>query len=128
MGKKIVFVDDSATVLMSADMACDELVKKGVIEIFTYNNPLKFLNDLESGKVSYDLLICDVNMPQMNGLELIHKVKQMPEFKSKFAVALTTENSPEIKELGKKIGLNGWLSKPFTNEKLIVSISKILRI
>lgn len=128
MGKKIVFVDDSATILMSADMACDELVKKGIIEIFTYNNPIKFLNDIGDGKVTYDLLICDVNMPQMNGLELIHKVKQMPDFKSKLAVALTTESSQEMKELGKKIGLNGWLSKPFTNEKLVASISKILRI
>ena len=127
-GKKVVFVDDSATVLMSVDMACAELVAKGVIELKTYMNPVRFLDDVQSEKITFDLLVCDVNMPQMNGLDLIGEIKQIPSCRAKLAIALTTESSQDMKEMGKKVGLNGWLTKPFTDEKIVASICKILRL
>jgi two-component system chemotaxis response regulator CheY len=127
MSKLVIFVDDSATVLMSAEMACEELVESGVINLKTYSNPLDCLNDIKKGLV-YDLLITDINMPQMNGLNFAKELKTIPAVKLKPIIALTTENSQEMKENGKAAGLVGWISKPFTNEKLLSGLKRVMRI
>ena len=127
MAKKVVLVDDSAAVLMIADEALEGLVANGKIEFITHDNPDNVLKDVQNGMV-YDLLITDINMPQMNGFELVSKIKQIVSVKSKPAIALTTENSPEMKTEGKKVGLVGWLTKPFSDEKLQMSIKRVLRI
>jgi two-component system chemotaxis response regulator CheY len=128
MKKKVIFVDDSATVLMSADLALAEMVKDGQIDLITYSDPVKLLDDVVSGAVSYDLLITDINMPQMNGMDLVQQLKAIESNKLKPILALTTENSLEMKELGKNLGLSGWLSKPFSNEKIIMGIKRVLKL
>ena len=62
MTRKIVLVDDSATVLMTAQMALDGLISKGIVELNTYDNPEILLQDAKNGLV-YDLCITDINMP-----------------------------------------------------------------
>jgi len=128
MAKKLVIVDDSAAVLMIADEALEDMVSKGVLEVTTYDNPSNLLNDVKNGALSYDLLITDINMPQMSGFELAIALKQIPSVKAKPIIALTTENSPEMKMEGKKAGLVGWLTKPFTDAKLQMSVKRVLRI
>lgn len=125
--KKIIFVDDSATVLMSVDMATQDLVANGTISIETYVNPEDVLKDIQNGK-EFDLLITDINMPQMNGFDLCLKVREMAFAKSKPILALTTENTPDMKTQGKQSGINGWITKPFTNEKIVMAIKRVLRI
>jgi len=127
MAKLVVFVDDSKTVLMTAQMAVDGLVKSGLIELKTFENPLKLLDAVENGLV-YDLLITDVNMPQMNGLEMAKRLKSTESVKLKPILALTTENSPERKMQAKQIGLAGWITKPFSPDKLLMGIKRVLRI
>jgi len=127
MAKLVVFVDDSKTVLMTAQMAVDGLVKSGTIELKTFENPLELLDAVENGLV-YDLLITDVNMPQMNGLEMAKKLKSTESVKLKPILALTTENSPERKMQAKQIGLAGWITKPFSPDKLLMGIKRVLRI
>ena len=127
MAKKVILVDDSATVIMSANMALDGLVNSGIIEFDTYTNPLELIEDIENGKV-YDLLITDINMPQMNGFDLTKKMKSISSVKAKPIIALTTESSPAMKAQGKAAGLVGWITKPFTNEKLIMGLKRVLRI
>jgi len=127
MAKLVVFVDDSKTVLMTAQMAVDGLVKSGVVELKTFENPLELLDAVENGLV-YDLLITDVNMPQMNGLEMAKRLKSTESVKLKPILALTTENSPERKMQAKQIGLAGWITKPFSPDKLLMGIKRVLRI
>jgi len=127
MAKKVILVDDSATVLMSANMALEEMIDKGIIEFHTYSNPLEAIADVENGLV-YDMLITDINMPQMNGFELTQKLKSIPSVKAKPIIALTTESSPAMKAQGKSVGLAGWITKPFTNEKLIMGLKRVLRL
>ena len=127
MAKIVVFVDDSKTVLMTAQMAVDGLVKDGIIELKTFENPLELLDAVENGLV-YDLLITDVNMPQMNGLEMAKRLKSTESVKLKPILALTTENSPERKMQAKQIGLAGWITKPFSPDKLLMGIKRVLRI
>ena len=128
MGKKVVFVDDSQTVLMSSKMIVKPLVDSGVIEFFEFENPLDFLEKVKKEGFIYDLVITDVNMPQMNGLDMAKELKSIPELKLKPILALTTENSPEKKQLAKEIGLAGWITKPFSPEKLLMGIKRVLKI
>ncbi len=126
MSKKVIFVDDSKTVLASVELAVEELVNEGLIDFTTYSNPLEFLQEIESNKISYDLLFTDINMPQMTGLELSKKLKSIDHIRQKPILALTTENSAEIKQVGKDIGIAGWVVKPFSNEKIVTAIKKVL--
>lgn len=126
MAKKVVFVDDSKAILASVDFAVEELVSSGKIEFETYLDPSEFLNKVQSKKVSYDLLFTDINMPQMTGFELSQSLKKIPELKQKPIIALTTENSNDMKIKGKQIGIAGWITKPFNEEKIVNAIKKIL--
>ena len=125
--KRVVFVDDSKTVLMSVEMALSDLIKNGVLELKTFENPLELLEAVENGFV-YDLLVTDINMPQLSGLEMAKRLKSTPSVKLKPIIALTTEKSPQIVQKGKQIGLAGWLVKPFTPDKVVMAIKRVLRI
>ncbi|ABB44248.1 response regulator receiver domain protein (CheY-like) [Sulfurimonas denitrificans DSM 1251] len=128
MLKKVVFVDDSKAVLASVELAVEELVANGSISFDTYSNPAEFLEKVTSGSVDYDLLFTDINMPQMSGLELSKKLKDIASIRQKPILALTTENSTEIKQTGKDIGIAGWVVKPFSNDKIVLAIKKVLGI
>ena len=125
--KRVVFVDDSKTVLMSVEMALSDLIKNGVIELKTYENPLELLDAVENGFV-YDLLVTDINMPQLSGLEMAKRLKEIPSVKLKPILALTTEKSPQIVQKGKQIGLAGWLVKPFTPDKVLMAVKRVLKV
>ena len=128
MAKKVVFVDDSSTVLMSVDMAVDNLVSSGVIEVLTFKCPLDLIKEVEENGLVYDLLITDINMPEMNGIDLVKHLKNKESVKTKPILALTTEKSNEMKQIGKNTGVNGWVTKPFTGQKVEMAIRRVLRI
>jgi two-component system chemotaxis response regulator CheY len=128
MAKKIILVDDSKTILATAEMALEELIGSGVISLKTYINPAELRDALLGGSEDYDLLISDVNMPQLNGLDLAAELKQNDAFKNKPILILTTESSAEMKAKGKAIGVTGWLVKPFSDEKLIKAMKMVLGI
>lgn len=126
MPKKVILVDDSKTIIATAQMALEELVNAGQIEVAAYLNPVEMLEDVTAGRADYDLAICDINMPQMNGLDLAAQLKEDARFKNKPILMLTTESSAEMKAKGKAIGLTGWMVKPFSDEKLVKSIKMVL--
>lgn len=76
MAKKVIFVDDSRTVLASVELAVEELVNSGLIEFVTYNNPIEFLAEIEANKISYDLLFTDINMPQNDRFRIVTEAKK----------------------------------------------------
>ena len=128
MAKRVVLVDDSRTILATAEMALEDLVASGTIEFQTFINPQEFLDQVIAGEVDYDLLISDINMPQMSGLDLSASLKKDERFKTKPILILTTESSAEMKTRGKTIGVTGWMVKPFSDEKLVKSIKMVLGI
>lgn len=128
MSKKIILVDDSKTILATAEMALSDLIAAGTITLKTYLNPAELLDALVAGTEDYDLLISDVNMPQLNGLDLATQLKQNDAFKNKPILILTTESSAEMKTKGKEIGVTGWLVKPFSDEKLVKAMKMVLGI
>jgi two-component system chemotaxis response regulator CheY len=124
--KRVILVDDSRTILATAEMAVENLINTDTISFTTYINPAELLEALENGSEDYDMLISDINMPQLNGLDLAQKLKTNEAFKNKPILILTTESSAEMKAKGKAIGVTGWLVKPFSNEKLTKAISMVL--
>lgn len=74
-----------------------------------------------------DLLVTDLNMPRMNGLELAEAVKRIDEYKSIPILLLTTEINEEKKQRSKEIGVTGWIQKPFVIDKFLTFIKKALK-
>lgn len=73
----------------------------------------------------FDVIITDINMPNMGGFELIAKLRTLPAYQLTPILCLTTESSEENKQKGKAAGATGWIVKPFTPEKLIAMIERV---
>lgn len=126
MAKRVIIVDDSRAVVATAELALDPLISSGSIEFKSYLNPLELLGALQNGSENFDLLISDVNMPEMNGLDLARSIKSDDRYKTKPIIVLTTESSEQMKMAGKEIGVTGWMVKPFNDEKLVKSVKMVL--
>lgn len=74
----------------------------------------------------FDAVVTDVNMPRMDGIELIRHLRQLPDYKFTPLLMLTTESGPEKKMEGKQAGATGWLVKPFDPEQLLNTVRKVL--
>lgn len=74
-----------------------------------------------------DLVITDLNMPVMNGLELIRELRKLPSLVGLPIVFLTTESSDATKQEAKGAGATGWITKPFKPEQLLAVVSKLVR-
>jgi len=75
-----------------------------------------------------DLILCDVNMPNMDGLSMCHRVQQQAEFKGIPIFMLTTEANADLKARAKEFGVRAWITKPYMADKLLAAIEKILKV
>jgi two-component system chemotaxis response regulator CheY len=75
---------------------------------------------------SVNLVITDVNMPNMDGITLIAELRKLPSYKFTPLLMLTTESAPEKKQAGKAAGATGWIVKPFNPDQLLATIKKVL--
>jgi two-component system, chemotaxis family, chemotaxis protein CheY len=75
---------------------------------------------------SFDLVVTDVNMPNMDGITLIKELRNLPDYKFTPLLMLTTESAAEKKQEGKAAGATGWIVKPFDPEQLLSTIKKVL--
>jgi two-component system chemotaxis response regulator CheY len=75
---------------------------------------------------SFDLVVTDVNMPNMDGITLIKELRNLPDYKFTPLLMLTTESAAEKKQQGKAAGATGWIVKPFDPEQLLGTIKKVL--
>jgi len=73
-----------------------------------------------------DLVISDVNMPNMDGITLIAELRKIASFKFIPMLMLTTESAGDKKQQGKAAGATGWIVKPFNPEQLLATIGKVL--
>lgn len=74
-----------------------------------------------------DLVITDLNMPNMNGLELIRALRKLPQLTGLPIVFLTTESNDAVKQEAKNAGATGWITKPFKPEQLLAVVGKLVR-
>ncbi len=113
MSKKVMCVDDSSTIRMLVKKA---LEPEGYV-IVDAENGQDGLERCEGETI--DCFIVDVNMPVMDGFEFVRSLKSNSSFKAKPIIFLTTESSAEKKTLGKELGVNGWVVKPFDPPSLV---------
>ncbi len=77
-------------------------------------------------KTQYNLVLTDINMPNMNGIELTRELRALPNYKFTPILTLTTESTSDKKQEGKMAGATGWIVKPFNPDQLISTVKKVL--
>ena len=121
MAITILVVDDSATMLLSLKT---NLSMNG-FQVETAGNGQAALDKLKLG-LKPNLILTDINMPVMGGMELIGKVRAMPAFRFVPILTLTTESEAGKRDEGKRLGATGWIVKPVSGNDLIAVIKKVL--
>ncbi|WP_031385693.1 response regulator [Desulfonatronum thiodismutans] len=120
MSKRIMTVDDSSSVRQMVGFTLKDAGYE-VVEAVDGKDALTKL----SGTV--DMIITDLNMPNMDGIELIRQVRALPNYKFVPIVMLTTESQAEKKQVGKEAGATGWIVKPFKPDQLLAVVKKVVR-
>lgn len=120
MPKNVLVVDDAMTIRNLAKFA----LTKGGYNILEAEDGVKGLEMV--GKNQVDLVITDLNMPNMNGLEMAKSIKGNAATKAIPIFMLTTEASQELAMQGKEIGVMAWIVKPFVPEKLLAAVQKVI--
>jgi len=123
MAKTLMIVDDSATMrkiimrtVRMSDLKFDRTEEAG--------NGNEALEKLSASPV--DIVLCDVNMPEMGGLEMVKKVREMDSCKDTKIVMVSTESSQELIDSVIADGANGFITKPFTPEKFQEKLSPFM--
>ena len=80
-----------------------------------------------AGASAFDLVITDVNMPQMDGLTLVRELRGMESYRHTPLLVLTTEATAERKTEGRQAGATGWHVKPFNPDRLLATVAKVLK-
>jgi len=120
----VIFIDDSETALASTKMVTDSMP----IDVHQYLSATEALSAINSGSVTPDLVITDLNMPVMNGFEFLQEFRNIAPMKRIPVLMLTTETKAEMKQKGKALGLTGWIVKPFNPTQLKSAINRVLRL
>jgi len=123
MSKSLLIVDDSAT------------MRKIIIRTMRMSG-LEFSNTEEAGngvealaklsQSSIDIMLCDVNMPEMGGLELVKKIREKSDFNNTKIIMVSTESSDDLINGIISDGANGYITKPFTPEKFQEKLSPFM--
>lgn len=120
MRKVILVVDDSSTVRKFVSVS---LALQG-FEVITACDGMEALEKLPAQKV--DLVITDLNMPNMDGLEFIRSLRENSEYQEIPVIVLTSLPEEKNREAGTKLGIVSYLMKPFKPEKLQYEVSKCI--
>ncbi|SDE62264.1 response regulator [Desulfuromonas thiophila] len=120
MAKTVLAVDDSRSILQMVSMT----LKGAGYQVVEAGNGQEAL--AQAQKQKFDLVLTDLNMPVMDGLTLVQKLRAAPAYKFTPILMLTTEAGESFKAKGKAAGLTGWLVKPFDPAKLLGVVKKVL--
>jgi two-component system, chemotaxis family, chemotaxis protein CheY len=119
VGLRVLVVEDSPTMRSFVATALEEV---GIVDIIQAPSGFAALQALPGGR--FDLVISDVNMPDINGLELIRFVRKSPEHARVPLVVISTEGRDRDRERCMSLGASGYLVKPFAPAALIAEIKK----
>jgi two-component system chemotaxis response regulator CheY len=121
MNKTALIVDDSPTM---RQMVAFTLTNAG-FTVVEAENGKDAVNKIAAGSKA-DIVVTDLNMPEMDGIMLIKELRNMAAFKFAPILMLTTESAIDKKLAGKEAGATGWIVKPFNPELLLKTIAKVL--
>lgn len=120
MAKTIMTVDDSTSVRQMVGFT----LKEAGYEVIEACDGKDALTKIDG--VNINMVVTDLNMPNMDGIELIRNLRANPKFKFVPIIMLTTESQNEKKMEGKTAGATGWIVKPFKPEQLISVVKKVI--
>lgn len=119
---RILIVEDSAMVritvkrtLSAVDFAVDEA-----------RDGAEGLAKVQGADCPYDLILTDLNMPNMDGLTMVQRIRELPDYAETPIVMLTTESGEEKKAVGHQAGISAWLVKPFEPDALVEMVGGML--
>lgn len=122
MATKIMVVDDS---LMVRQQVCSTLAQAG-FEVVEAHDGVDALEKLAAGP-DLALIVLDVNMPTMNGIELLRRLRGNARSAMIPVIMLTTEGHPQLMQEAKLLGAKGWIIKPFKPALLVAAVTKLAR-
>ena len=120
MTKRILTIDDSKTI---RDMLRMTLVDAG-FEVLQAEDGQEGCDVMD--KETVDLVITDINMPRMNGYDVVRNLRARPELKGLPILVLTTESDTDKKNLAREAGATGWMVKPFDPDRLVATVRKVI--
>ncbi|MDD0815983.1 response regulator [Curvibacter sp. HBC28] len=121
MAKTILVVDDSATMTLSLKSS----LELNGFKVDSAPDGFAALEKLKRG-LKPDLIITDINMPRMDGMELIRQVKALPGMRFTPILTLTTESDSRKRDECKKLGATGWLVKPVSGPDLVKIVKQVV--
>jgi two-component system chemotaxis response regulator CheY len=120
MAKTIMIVDDSLSIRQVVGIA----LKQAGYDVIEGTDGSDALAKLHGQKIN--LVISDVNMPNMDGISFVRELKQRPAYKFTPVIMLTTESQEEKKLQGQAAGAKAWMVKPFKPEQLLNAVQKLV--
>ncbi|HRP77116.1 MAG TPA: response regulator [Rhodocyclaceae bacterium] len=120
MAKNIMIVDDSATLRQVVGIA----LKGAGYDVLEACDGKDALGKLDGRKIH--LIICDVNMPNMDGITFVKQMKTLPAYKFTPVIMLTTEAGEAKKQEGQAAGARAWVVKPFQPPQMLNAVSKLI--
>jgi two-component system, chemotaxis family, chemotaxis protein CheY len=121
MAKKVMIVDDSQTVLMSME----GILSKAGLDVSKAANAEEALVVLKGGRKP-DMVITDLNMNEMNGIQLIREIRKIPGYQFMPIVMLTTESQQTKRDEAKSAGATGWMVKPVQPDNMLQIIRQLV--
>ncbi len=120
MAKTVMVVDDSASIRQVMSLT----LSKAGYDVTEASDGADALGKLTGQKVN--LIVCDVNMPNMDGITFLKSLKDRPGYKFTPVIMLTTESQESKKQEGKAAGAKAWVVKPFKPEQMLEAVSKLI--
>ena len=120
MPKTVMVVDDSASLRQVVSIA----LKGAGYDVVEASDGKDALGKLKGTKIN--LVISDVNMPNMDGITFVKELKKLAEYKFTPVIMLTTESQESKKQEGQAAGAKAWVVKPFTPTQMLAAVSKLI--
>ena len=120
MSKTVLSVDDSASIRQMVKMT----LSGAGYEVVQANDGAEGLAKAKG--TAFDMVVTDLNMPNMDGLTLIRELRKLPSYKGVPILFLTTESDENMKKEAKAAGATGWITKPFQQDQLVGVVKKVL--
>jgi two-component system chemotaxis response regulator CheY len=120
---RILYIDDSSTI---RDMVESALMELGFLDIQSAVDGVDALRVCDEAEEEFEFIITDINMPNMDGIELIRNLRNRMDYISTPIMVLTTEWSQEMKDKGREVGATSWIVKPFDTQLLNRAINETI--
>ena len=120
MAKTVMVVDDSVSIRQVMNLT----LKRAGYDVVEACDGSDALGKLDGQRVS--LIVCDVNMPNMDGISFLKSLKERQSHRSTPVIMLTTESQESKKQEGKAAGAKAWVVKPFKPEQMLEAVAKLI--